>query len=127
MHKVIAVLSIMVAAQSLAFYNEPSEAQVIHLKQAHQAFFCAAMFSEYGTSPHYSSHLSEAGSDLMMKAEQYAAMYGMSQSGITHSKEAGVMQVIDLKAQHEYIPPSVETECIMIYRTVDAITSEQQQ
>lgn len=123
MHKAIAVLSLLVAAQSVAFNTVPSDTQVIHLKQAHQAFFCAAMFSEYGTSPHYSSHLSEAGSDLMVKAEQYATMYGMSQSGIAHSKEAGVMQAIDLKAQNEYMNPSIETECIMIYRTVDAITA----
>lgn len=125
MHKVIAVLSLMVAAQSVAFNTVPSDDQVIHQQQAQQAFYCAALFSEYGSSPHYSPHLSEAGSDLLVKAEQYAAMYGMSQSGIAHSKEAGVMQAIDLKAQNEYMNPSIETECIRIYRTVDAITARE--
>ena len=117
MHNVIAVLALLVAAQSVA------DTQVAHQKQAHQAFFCAAVFIEYGSSPHYTELLSEAGRDLLVKSERYATMYGMSESGIAHSKESGMMQAIDLKAQNKYMDPAIETECIMIYRAVDAITA----
>lgn len=115
MRILLALLTVVFVPMAVA------DEQSAHLKQAQEAFLCGETFKQYGAMEQYHYTLAEAGDDLINLAHRYAVANGASESGVTHMKEAATIEAINFVVQNEYMPPDVETHCIMIYRAVDTI------
>jgi hypothetical protein len=88
-----------------------------------QAYMCAALFQHYGTSPNYTSDLFDAGLHLAQITDTYANDIGMGVNAQIEARTFADSQAHNVSKANEYFDPSMETFCIMIYRTIDTNTS----